>query len=62
MIVFLKKYICNTDNISYFLVYLQSVKNGRFKRARIVKIVGVNPIKYNFVYLKRNLLTINIML
>ena len=31
-------------------------------RAGIVKIGGVNPVKYNFVYLKRNLLTINIML
>ena len=43
-------------------LYMQTVKNGCFKRAGIVKIGGVNPVKYNFVYLKRNYLTINLML
>ena len=44
------------------LLSLQTVKNGCFKRDGIVKIGGVNPVKYNFVYLKRNYLTIKYML
>ena len=43
-------------------LHLQSVKNGRFERAEIVKIGDVNLVKINFVDLKRNLLTIKNML
>lgn len=43
-------------------LFLQSVKNGRFERAEIVKIGDVNLVKTNFVDLKRNLLTIKYML
>ena len=43
-------------------LYLQSVKNGCFERVEIVKIGGVNLVKFNFVDLKRNLLTIKNML
>ena len=31
---------------------MQTVKNGCFKRAEIVKIEGMNPVKINFVALK----------
>ena len=44
------------------ILSLQTVKNGCFKRAGIVKIGGVNLVKINFVDLKRNLLTIKNML
>lgn len=43
-------------------LYLQSVKNGCFERVEIVKIGGVNLVEFNFVDLKRNLLTIKNML